>query len=163
MVIVLQQSLNTHTYTYGHKLLKFWILFINHYFCCQILTTVKALKHLWIERIKLSYVHPVMSSFGLSPASHSIAVVARLTRSKDIGTPEAIVENQWIISSKLKDQKNLSNFLECILFGSIRSSRSHFVRESVRLVQVCQELSIFIILAQVSLRSLFIALWPILV
>ena len=40
------------------------------------------------------------------------------------------------------------------VFGSVRSSRSHNLRSFVRPVQVCLRLSIFIILAQVSLRAL---------
>ena len=38
---------------------------------------------------------------------------------------------------------------KCSIFGSDRSSRGHNVRSSVRLVQVCLKLSIFIILTQI--------------
>ena len=54
------------------------------------------------------------------------------------------------VDTQLILQKNK----EYLIFGSVRSSRSHNLHSFVRLVLICLEYSIFIFLAQISLRSI---------
>ena len=54
---------------------------------------------------------------------------------------------------KLKIRGHPRDLVQVIIFGSVRSSRSHNLRPSVRSVRTCLEVSIFIFLAHVPLRA----------
>ena len=76
-------------------------------------------------------------------------------RKKTIGHTSPFHRAHWWTWAALWMTELLPNLkYKNLIFGSVRSSRSHNVSSSVRLVQTCQELSIFIFLrSQVSLNS----------